>query len=235
MSPQKPRQIHLVRHGTSSANVAHILAGRIPGVSLTEGGRIEAQKAGLYLKERSALPIAFIMHSPLERTKQTALEIAKILNKDSTKVASMIRSNFLIEMNYGDWSGQKISKLAIKPLWRKIQSHPSSVRFPSGESFLEAQSRLIDGIHGEVLSQLKPGQSAVLVSHGDPIKIILNHFVGASLDSFQKISINPASISTLTFSGESAMVSAMNIQVDQFISANSSTVGGELNKGKAKR
>jgi len=63
----------------------------------------------------------------------------------------------------------------------------------------------------------------------------LNHFVGASLDSFQKISINPASISTLTFSGESAMVSAMNIQVDQFISANSSTVGGELNKGKAKR
>ena len=234
MSPHKPRQIHLIRHGTSSANIAHILAGRIPGVKLTTEGSREALAVGNYLAQKSTLPISHIFHSPLERTKQTATQISKALSEKSSRDPQIIRAPFLIEMDYGDWSGRKISQLALKPLWKKIQSQPSAVRFPNGESFLEAQARLIDGIFNEVLTPLKPGYSAVIVSHGDPIKVILNHFLGASLDAFQKISINPASLSTLTFSGEHAMVSAMNIQVDQLISTSSATVGGELNKKKGK-
>jgi len=136
-------------------------------------------------------------------------------------------------MDYGDWSGMKISRLAIKPLWKNIQSHPSRVRFPQGESFLEAQSRLIDGINEIVLPAIKPGESAIIVSHGDPIKIILSHFVGATLDTFQKIAINPGSLSTLTISDHGAMVSLMNLQPNKFIAASTATIGGELNKSSS--
>ncbi|MDN6536424.1 MAG: histidine phosphatase family protein, partial [Corynebacterium variabile] len=59
----------LVRHGRSTANTAGVLAGRTPGVLLDDTGLEQARRTAERL---AAIPLAAVVSSPLERTRQTA-------------------------------------------------------------------------------------------------------------------------------------------------------------------
>jgi probable phosphoglycerate mutase len=115
-------------------------------------------------------------------------------------------SEGVIEMEYGDWSGKKLALLSRTKLWKSIQSRPSLVRFPNGESFLEMQNRALEAVRSIAI----PGQTVLLSSHGDVIKAIVAGFVGLNLDNFQSLAIDPASISIIDLSGDSARLRLLN-------------------------
>jgi probable phosphomutase (TIGR03848 family) len=177
-------EVILLRHAHSSANLKGVLAGRDNRVSLSERGKREAIELAEHLK-----PTDFqaIYCSPLRRCRET---LAPLLENRSVK-ATYVEE--LIEMEYGQWSGKSLALLAKEDLWKAIQNRPSTVRFPRGESFAEMSLRA----NQAVLDLAKGKKRIVIMSHGDVIKSIVAFHLGLALDSFQRISIDPASITTL--------------------------------------
>jgi probable phosphomutase (TIGR03848 family) len=184
----------LVRHGRSSANMSGVLAGRTPGVKLDEAGVQQAAAVGERL---AGLPLAAIVTSPLDRCKQTAAAIAKL--HEGLRPATDRR---LTECGYGDWTGKKISELAKDPLWTVVQQHPSAVTFPNGESMRGMQQRAVDAVraHDAALAASHgPNAIWVAVSHGDVIKSIVADALGQHLDTFQRIVVDTASTTIITY------------------------------------
>jgi broad specificity phosphatase PhoE len=69
--------------------------------------------------------------------------------------------------------------------------------FPEGESLLEVQKRAKKSLMKTI--EMAEGGVALIVSHGDVIKSIIVECLGLELDKFQKIVIDPASISVLDY------------------------------------
>lgn len=176
--------IYFLRHAQSEANLTGVLAGRMPGVALSTRGKKQAVEVA---KTLSSFEFSAIYSSPIERCLETVAPLAKVLRK-RVRV-----SDDFIEMDYGKWSGKKLSLLSTDPLWRKIQGSPSKVTFPDGESFLAAERRIRRGIRR--IAHAHPKGKVLIVSHGDPIKIALQISLNGELDDFQRLVIDPASIS----------------------------------------
>jgi broad specificity phosphatase PhoE len=80
------------------------------------------------------------------------------------------------------------------------------VRFPDGESFLEMSDRAFAAVRGAAIG----GKDILICSHGDVIKSIISSALGSNLDNFQRISVDPASISIIEISGDSSRVISVN-------------------------
>lgn len=184
----------LVRHGRSSANTSGVLAGRTPGVKLDETGVRQAAAVGERL---AAVPLAALVTSPLDRCKQTAAAIAA--HHDGLRPATDRR---LTECGYGDWTGQKLTTLMKDPLWPVVQQHPSAVTFPNGESMRAMQQRAVDAVraHDAALAASHGADALwVAVTHGDVIKAIVADALGQHLDTFQRIVVDTASTTVITY------------------------------------
>lgn len=194
----------LVRHGRTSANANGVLAGWTPGVVLDERGQEQAAAAGQRL---APLPLAALISSPLERTMQTAEAIAAAQRPD---VARHVDDRFA-ECRYGDWTGRPLKELAKDPLWKVVQGHPSAMVFPGaeGESMTSMQHRAVSAVR-EWNATL--GEKAVyaVVSHGDVIKAILADALGMHLDQFQRLQVDPCSISVVSYTAVRPFVVRMN-------------------------
>ncbi len=197
------KTIYLVRHAQSSANQKGILAGQLPGYELSEDGKLQAEELRLFFADKK---IDHAISSPLIRCKQTAQIAVRGKN------VRLRTSKDFIEANYGDWSGKKISTLVRKPLWKDIQNNPSTVVFPNGESMMSVFSRANLGLLN-VVKSMKPKSSVIIFSHADIIKGLLTNSMGASLDCFQRVSIDPASISTIVFQNNRPTIISTNIRV----------------------
>lgn len=180
----------LVRHGLT-ALTGPVLTGRTPGVHLDDRGRGQADA----LAQRvAALPIAAVVTSPLERCVETADMIAAAQKKAPQRHVD----ERLIECGYGDWTGKALKDLARDPLWKVVQSQPSAVRFPNGESLLEVAARAVACIR-EWDARLGADAVWVACSHGDVIKAILADALGLHLDQFQRIVVDPCSTSIVRY------------------------------------
>ncbi|PPF87055.1 histidine phosphatase [Clavibacter michiganensis] len=196
----------LVRHGRTTANATGILAGRTPGVDLDDTGRDQADRAGDRL---AAVPLAAVVSSPLQRCWETA---QRILERQQAKPAQPVDPD-LTECDYGDWQGRALADLAKEDLWSRVQSHPSSVVFPGGESMAGMQARAVAAIRrhdAAIEAEHGPGAVWVAVSHGDVIKSILADALGTHLDLFQRIDVGPASISIVRYGAGRPTVHATN-------------------------
>lgn len=192
----------LARHGRTTANAAGVLAGRAAGIGLDGHGKDQAQAAAERLRE---VAIARVVSSPMQR----CLETADLLVPGQP----IAIDDRLTECDYGDWTGGTLAALAKEPLWRTVQRQPSAATFPSGESMTQMSSRAIDAARSlsrEIADA--DGEHAVwlAVSHGDIIKAILADALGMHLDSFQRIGVNPASLSLVHYGRHRASVLAMN-------------------------
>ena len=177
-------EVTLLRHAHSTANLKGILAGRDNQIGLSDRGKKEAIDLANYLLGSK---FDAIYSSPLKRCSET---IAPWVEKTGAQIEFIPD---LVEMEYGEWSGQFLAKLSKKSLWNSIQSRPSTVRFPSGESFAEMSTRA-----NQAILDLAKGKHRILVvSHGDVIKSIVAFHLGMALDSFQRITIDPSSITTI--------------------------------------
>ena len=193
-------KIVLVRHAHSSANAAGVLSGQLPNVNLSKTG----QEQSVRLAERlGRLVISEIRISPMDRCSQTMAPWLKKYGK-SVKVIS---DHNLIEVDYGKWSGKKLATLSRAKLWRKVQSQPSAVIFPDGESLAQMQVRAMASVHEFFASDL---ELTIMVSHGDVIKAIVASSLGMHLDDFQRIVIDPASITILESNGGSIRLTRLN-------------------------
>jgi probable phosphomutase (TIGR03848 family) len=191
----------LVRHGLTDANTSGVLAGWTPGVHLAAKGREQAQA----LAERIAtVPITAIVSSPLERCQETAAYIAS--GRDGLDLQTDER---LGECRYGDWQGQSLKTLAKDPLWKVVQGHPSAATFPGGESLRETQARAVESIRTHNAGF---GDDAIwiAVSHGDVIKAVLADALGMHLDAFQRIQVDPCSMSVVNYTSMRPFVVRMN-------------------------
>lgn len=198
-------RILLLRHAHSVANAKGILAGRSAGVSLSDLGKSQA----LELAQRlHGVSFSEIRVSPMERCAQT---ISPLLEQQGAKDASKVRpvvDEDLIEVDYGKWTGKKLALLSKDKRWKTVQNTPSAMYFPEGEGLLDVQSRAMRSLHSAAQSSgVKP---KLLVSHGDVIKAIVASVLGAHLDNFQKIVIDPASITILDYNGSDFRVLTLN-------------------------
>ncbi|MGD8812912.1 MAG: histidine phosphatase family protein [Anaerolineales bacterium] len=181
--------IHLVRHGDNNL-VGKRLAGKLPGIELNLRGRTQAEALGAQFENDE---IKAVYASPLERTMQTAEPIA------SRHALKVIPRPGLIELDIGSWQGKSLKSLRKRKLWNAVQYTPSMIRFPGGESYVEAQGRIVSEL--ETLRNLHedPKDIIVCVTHADIIKLAIAHYLGLHLDLFQRLAIATASISTLAF------------------------------------
>ena len=196
----------LVRHGRTQANTSGILAGRTPGVTLDEVGQTQVEEAGRRL---APIPLRALVSSPLERCRQTA-EALQSARSDGLGISI---EEGLIECGYGDWTGRSLKDLSKDKLWKLVQSQPSAVRFPNGESMTEMSARSVGSIRSwdERLTE-RHGEDAVWVAvgHGDVIKAIMADALGMHLDSFQRILIDPASVSVVRYTSTRPYVIKVN-------------------------
>jgi len=185
----------LVRHGRSTANTAGVLAGRTPGVQLDEVGLRQATDTAVRI---GVLPVVAVVSSPLERCLQTATAVAEVFDP----VLQVVSDERLTECGYGDWTGRELKKLAKEPLWKAVQAHPSGVTFPGGESMRDMQARGVAAIREwDAKITAEHGADAIWVasSHGDVIKAIVADALGSHLDNFQRIVVDPASVSVISY------------------------------------
>jgi probable phosphomutase (TIGR03848 family) len=182
----------LVRHGRTTANADGSLAGRT-AVSLDETGEAQAKALGDRLL---GVPLAAVVSSPLARCRRT-LELA-LPGVDPAPEPG------LVECGYGDWEGQSLKKLAKDPLWRVVQQHPSAVTFPgeAGESMAAMSARAVAAVRTwdeRVSREHGPGALWLACSHGDVIKAIVADATGTHLDLFQRIMVDPGSVTVITY------------------------------------
>jgi probable phosphomutase (TIGR03848 family) len=180
----------LLRHGRTAANAAGTLAGRTP-VDLDETGVGQARA----LAERLAgLPLATVVSSPLHRCLHT-LAIA-------LPGVEPVHEPGLVECGYGDWEGQPLKSLAKHPLWRVVQQHPSAVTFPNGEAMAAMAARAVNAVRThDARVRDRQGDTAIWLActHGDVIKAIVADALGLHLDQFQRIMVDPGSVTVIRY------------------------------------
>ena len=195
----------LIRHAHSEANAAGILSGRLPNVHLSEKGLEQSEHLAVRLGN---FPVSTLRISPVERCFETISPwINSIVLPNNPRLEPII-DHELTEVDYGTWSGKKLAVLSKNRLWKIVQEAPSRMYFPSGEGIAQMQSRAMTSVHEAVSTKVKG--AAVIVSHGDVIKSIVASALGMHLDEFQRIVIDPASISILDFSTTKPRVLLLN-------------------------
>lgn len=188
----------LIRHALT-AHVGHKLSGWSSGVHLSEEGNKQAARLTERLHE---VQIDAVYSSPLDR----ALETAQPLAKDH-KVRVRQREE-IGEVKYGELEGKSLRTLAKGKLWSKLQTWPSDVRFPGGESLRETQARAVAAI--ERLRADHPKQTVAVVSHGDWIRLSVAHYLGVHIDHYRRINVDPASVSAILFFESMPVVQVVN-------------------------
>lgn len=189
----------LVRHAPTPETGTR-LTGREGDVSLGERGKEDATAAAERLE---ATKVKAVYTSPITRTLETANIIA------GRHDLRPIVEPGLTEIDFGRWTGRTLKSLRRTVLWEQIQNVPSRVRFPDGESFVDAQHRAVKAVE-RIIEAVGSG-TVIAVSHSDVIKLILSHYLGQPLDLFQRIGISTASVSEIVIPKTGApMVAAIN-------------------------
>lgn len=194
----------LLRHGRSTSNTAHTLAGRSEGVDLDDRGREQAQSVVTRIGD---LPVKAIVRSPLLRCERTVAPLAAALG-----VQPVIEDR-IIEVDYGSWTGRTIGELVKEPLWKVVQQQPSAAVFPDGEGLAQVQARAVAAIreHDRRLAGEHDGDVLwVACTHGDVIKAVLADALGTHLDTFQRITADPASMSVIRYTDTRPFVLHVN-------------------------
>ncbi|WP_261717910.1 histidine phosphatase family protein [Streptomyces sp. FZ201] len=184
----------LVRHGRSTANTEGLLAGRMPGIALDERG---AAQAAALPGRLEGLPISEVVTSPLQRCEETVRPLL-----DARPELRAHTDERIGECDYGDWSGRKLAELKDEPLMEIVQAHPSAAAFPGGESMRAMQTRAAEAVREwNARVERDHGADAVylMCSHGDIIKSLVAEALGLHLDLFQRIAVEPCSITAIRY------------------------------------
>jgi probable phosphomutase (TIGR03848 family) len=195
----------LVRHGLTVMTGPR-LAGWTPGVHLDDRGQAQAKQVAERLRP---LPLAAIVSSPLDRCLETAGAIAE------GRELSVTVDDRIGECRYGDWTGQELKVLMKDPLWKVVQAHPSAVVFPGpeGEALRDTQCRAVTSLREwdkKIEAQAGPDAVWMACSHADVIKAVVADALGMHLDLFQRINVDPCSVTVIRYAELRSFVLRVN-------------------------
>jgi probable phosphomutase (TIGR03848 family) len=183
----------LLRHGVT-AETGSVLTGHTPGVHLSDIGVQQAEAAAARM---AVLPLAAIVTSPLDRCLDTAQAVIDAQRGAGREPAWHVDDR-LIEARYGKWTGRPMKDLVKEPMWPVVQQHPSAAVFPDGVSMAEIAARAVAAVR-EWDTHLGDKAVWVACSHGDVIKAVLADALGLHLDQFQRIVVDPGSVSVVRY------------------------------------
>ncbi len=191
----------LVRHGLTHLT-GPVLAGWTPDLHLDERGQAQARAVAERLR---AVPFAALVSSPLDRCLETAGAIAE------GRTEQVQVDERLGECRYGDWTGRPLKELAKEPLWKVVQAHPSAAVFPGpeGEALRDTQARAVAAVR-EWNARLGPDATWLACSHGDVIKAVVADALGLHLDGFQRITVDPCSVTVVRYTDLRPFVARLN-------------------------
>jgi probable phosphomutase (TIGR03848 family) len=188
-----------VRHGVT-AHTAHKLSGWLPDIPLSDEGRMQVEAAADTLAD---VPLAAVYSSPIDRTMETARAIAARHHLEVHPVDG------IAEVRYGRWTNRSYKALRRTKLWTTVQRFPSAARFPDGEALRDVQARAVNEVEG-LRAKHRRG-NVCCVSHADVIRLIAAHYLGVHIDLFQRLLIDPASITAIALTDEGPLVIAVNV------------------------
>ena len=177
----------LIRHAQAAS--AGLLAGRLPGMSLTDTGR----GATIDLARRmGGLNIAALYTSPRQRASETALALSRTLG-----IQAQVDEAF-DELDYGEWSGKRIDEMdrSLDPRWRAFNERRDVTRPPLGEWMIEAQVRCVSRLRS--FATIHSSSAVGIVTHADIIRAIVAYCAGVSLNHVLRIRIPPASVTIVS-------------------------------------
>lgn len=177
--------IFFLRHGQAFNNTEKILAGRTPGVSLTETGINQAEKIAEFLKP---LNISAIYSSPIERAKHTAEIVAKQSSIENTV------DDRLIELDMGKFTGVPYDEIFSKHgnVFLKFYEGKAEIAHNGVETFLEVKKRISSMV--DFVIKKHQDEKVVLVTHMDPIKAMLSTVMDLKAQSLFELIIQNASL-----------------------------------------
>jgi len=174
-------KIYLIRHGETDWNVE----GRITGekdIPLNELGQKQAQTAADILKDKD---IKKIFSSPVLRCFATAEIISKAVN------CPIVKDKRWREIDFGNWAGKIYHDLRKNPDFKSYYKYFSKRIIPKGEKFIDVQKRVVKALEDIIKTE---NESVAVVTHADPIKLVICHILGLKPSMAAKLLINNASI-----------------------------------------
>jgi broad specificity phosphatase PhoE len=189
---------HLVRHG-EHVLVGRVLAGRTPGVGLSERGRVEIAAVAERLADEN---IAALYSSPLQRTRETAEILSARLN------LPVGYRDDVIELDFGEWTGLTFDQVRADERWELWRSCRSIAAVPGGESMRQVQDRAVGALLD--LHQAHRDETVAIVSHGDVIRAAVLFALGMPLDAYSRLEIALASVSTIRIDDAGIRVPVLN-------------------------
>jgi broad specificity phosphatase PhoE len=188
----------LVRHGLTDWNESGRLLGRTD-IGLNARGRAQAAAVAQALAEAGA---DRLLSSPRRRTQETAAAIGEAAGL-AIQTEAALDEVWLAPR----WQGRTFAELADDPDIRRYLADPTH-RCDAMEPAAAVRDRvvhLVDRLQGE-----REGQTAMLVSHGDPLRLLVSHHLGMALGDFRRLTVSPGSVTVLGTSARSSRLFLLN-------------------------
>ena len=198
-----PTIVYLLRHGATSANreVPYRLLGRSLDLSLDDEGIEQARRASEVLR---SYPLSVIYASPMLRAVETAASVGRPHGLEPVVVDG------LIEADLGRWEGLTWDQArAVDPEHSEaFFANPGTVPYPDGESFLDAQRRMLPTIAD--LASRHPEERIAVVSHNVTNRAYLAALMGIPIDRAREIRQANGGISVIHYEGAKVVVETVN-------------------------
>ena len=193
--------IIFLRHGQAENNTKKILAGRSPGVNLTEIGIQQAEQAGKMLK---TLNISTIYSSPIDRALQTAKIVAQHCDLEP------LIDDRLIELDMGKFTMMPYDEIFAKHgnVFLKFYEGSEEVSENGVETFSKVQKRVFEMVNS-VVNQHK-NENVVLVTHMDPIKAMVGKVLSLKPEILFELIIANASLNIFSHYDQKFYLKSIN-------------------------
>ena len=193
--------IIFLRHGQAENNTKKILAGRSPGVNLTEAGIQQAEQAGKMLE---SLNISAIYSSPIDR----ALQTAEIVGKHCDLEISI--DDRLIELDMGKFTKMPYDEIFAKHgnVFLKFYEGSEEVSENGVETFTKVQKRVFDMV--DFIINKHKNENVVLVTHMDPIKAMIGKVLKLKPEILFELIIANASLNIFKNNDQKLYLTAIN-------------------------
>jgi broad specificity phosphatase PhoE len=189
----------LVRHGTPKLRKVDQFVGQAD-VPLNDIGIKEAEQLHSRLSKEK---ISVCFSSTLNRARTTAEIIA-----EGHKI-KVIACEELCECDFGDIEGLNFKEIEQRyPQFAKKLANGTAADFPSGESLNQLNARVKR--FAKRLEALKPAATAVIVSHGGPLRLLVCHLLGIDIKHWKQFRIDRASLSIIEFHPQMAFLTLLN-------------------------
>ena len=200
------RRIYLVRHGLPEKSTSEKVYIGVTDLPLSTRGSVEASQLGrYYLQHLSATTTVRILTSPLQRCRQTAEEIYRVLSDGGIKLPEPLVIEALHEINLGEWEGKSVREIRKRfPEAYEARGHAlGTYHTPGGESFLEAGIRFQNAIE-TYSTDTDESEILLVVAHAGVIRAYLSLLMGRDLDHLMDIPLPYASVTELLLNREDA-------------------------------